>query len=464
MNNTAILVGNTEYEALPLLSCCGDDLIAMKALLSATGRYSDIVLIENADAHALKSGLRAAIENDQTIDEVFFYFTGHGCQQHSDFYFCATGFDPRRPNETGISTNELHDLLRMAEANVVVKVIDACNSGTILIKSGRGFALEQDHRFQHLIQISSCLESQNSLGGAPLSLFTEKFRDAALRKTEGIVYYTDIMYALRDEFLQNDDQTPHFVSQATGRERFSDSAQRFDSLRQALSADTQSSSQSDADAVQAEPEGSDLRALLRAAESKAATPEKITSFVGDFLDGLRQRVSNDVFSDFFELEVVEHSDFYEQSAEDFIARVLSRQSRLDKFVTAERESTGHPLLSSGLLGIFGGNEKYDLRLNCSMTRAQLRVTMTPKYHSLKMLNLVVTCAPSLEQCYVFEVVTEHGLEDFGSYDAKGDPVVRRWYKHDWCGNTDELIQNIVAKLEEIVRVHLERTEQRLIEG
>ena len=43
--------------------------------------------------------------------------------------------------------------------------------------------------FKNILQIASCLDSQSSLTGDPLSLFTEKFRGAALRKTEGVVYY-----------------------------------------------------------------------------------------------------------------------------------------------------------------------------------------------------------------------------------------------------------------------------------
>ena len=177
MNNAAILVGNTQYDSLSELPCCHDDLLAMKELLEATERYSDIEVVENTNAHDLKAQMRAAIDRQSSVSELFLCFTGHGYQQDDEFYYCATEFDSNRPNATGISTKELHELLSMARATVVVKVIDACNSGTVLVKSGQGFVLEKEPRLRSLIQISSCLDSQNSLAGQPLIVFTEKFRD-----------------------------------------------------------------------------------------------------------------------------------------------------------------------------------------------------------------------------------------------------------------------------------------------
>ena len=183
--------------------------------MEATERYSDIEVIENTNADDLKAQMRAAIDRQSSVSEIFFYFTGHGYQQDYEFYYCATEFDASRPNATGISTDELHALLSIVKATVVVKVIDACNSGTVLVKSGQGFFLEKEPRFKSLIQISSCLDSQNSLAGQPLSAFTEKFRDSALRKKKGVVHYTDIVSTLRDEFINNQEQTPFFVTQGT---------------------------------------------------------------------------------------------------------------------------------------------------------------------------------------------------------------------------------------------------------
>ena len=230
MANVAILVSNTEYQSLNNLSCCHDDLIAMRELLDATRKFSKIELIENYEADALKSQLRTIVDTNSSIGELFFYFSGHGCLHKGEFYCCATKFDQKRPNETGISNNELHTILKLADPELVVKVIDACNSGTLLVKSDGESIFHREHQFKNLIQMSSCLESQNSLTGEPLSPFTEKFRSSALRKEQGPVYYIDIISSLIDEFLPNNDQIPFFVSQVTGREQFVDEARRMDAL------------------------------------------------------------------------------------------------------------------------------------------------------------------------------------------------------------------------------------------
>ena len=99
-----------------------------------------------------------------------------------------------------------------------------------------------------------------------------------------------------------------------------------------------------------------------------------------------------------------------------------------------------------------------------MKRAQLKFTLTPKYRSLQMFTLVVTCAPSLEHCYVFEVIAQHSLEDFGRYDEEGKEVARRWYKFSWEKSADEVVGKAVTKLQEVIRDHLERTQHRLIKG
>ena len=473
MTNVAILVGNTEYQSLGNLPCCHDDLIAIRELLDATKKFSKIELIENSDADALKSQLRAIVDTNSPIEELFFYFSGHGCLYKDEFYCCATNFSQKRPNDTGISNKDLHTILKLADPELVVKVIDACNSGTLLVKSDSEFIFNREPKpkFKNFIQISSCLESQNSLAGKPLSPFTEKFRSSALRKEQGPVYYIDIISSLRDEFLPNNDQIPFFVSQGTGREQFVDEARQMDTLRKKIAAETDSSMQSEGGNVQTQPTTPSLQNLLSNAEENIATPEKITSFVDTFFNNLIKTLSTVEFTDYFDVDTTEHSDFVEPTAKAFIIRVLIREQRSDEFVTTTikkekiQNNPLHMLGMSTFLRTFGGDEEYrevyNLQLNCDMKRAQISIAFTPKYHSLSRLVLVVTCAPSLESCYVFEVVSQQKLKDFGEFQTKGKEVIRRWYKFKWTETTDGVVAKIKSKLDEVVREHLEQTEKKL---
>lgn len=470
MSSIAILAGNTIYEHQNELACCHDDLLAMHELLSATEKYTQIFVIENSSSTELKAQLRKIMDDHHNPEELLFYFTGHGDNQKSDFYFCSTNYDSKRPNETGLSNTELHTLLRLAEADLVVKVVDACNSGTLLIKSDEGigslqFTAEQKSGFRNLIQISSCLDSQNSLTGNPVSMFTESFRAACLRKMEGVVYYTDIISGLRDEYLQNNDQTPLYVSQGTGREQFTDNAKRLDGLRSKLTAATSSFP---AEVSQLVPTKPTLKDMLQRAEEHMVTPEQVTKFVNGFFASVTQGILASEFADFFEISIVEHAEFREPTARSFMIRTLSKEERPDRFVRAEirREKKRDPLAFAAISAMsFLTNadytEVYELELNCLLEKAQIKIALTPKYRSLKEIILVISCAPSLERCYIFEIGTQHRLVDFDKYDAEGAEIVRRWYKVAWSDNTISLAEKISTKLTEVVRAHLEATEERL---
>ncbi|MDO9383713.1 MAG: caspase family protein [Hyphomicrobiaceae bacterium] len=469
MSHIAVLVGNSEYKNLSNLDCCRDDLVAMEGLLKATEKYDSITLIENAEADDLKVQLRAALDERSPLQEIFFYFTGHGYQHEAEFFFCASNFDTRRPNETGLSTAELHTLLRFADSDLVVKVIDACNSGTLLVKSDSGFRSQEKISFKNLVQISSCLESQNSLTGDPLSVFTEKFIRAALRKSDGAVFYSDIINTLRDEFDQNNLQTPFFVSQGTGREKFVEDASRLNQIRENfVLAETSSASSEERD------QSADSRATfldrLRTADSRVVTPSTLSRFVEGFLDDLAQRIYSGDVADCFTIEQVDHPAFEETTAKKFIIKVLSQEKRSDNFVTAEhirewRSPTKRNAmlggLSSSLLADELLEEIWTLNLNCDMARAQVKITLTPRYVNLQRITLVVSCAPSLDYCYIFEIVTQHMLRDFQKFDTAGLEVSRRWWKLKWSDATKSVSLQISQKLLETVAGHLIAAEKRI---
>ncbi|WP_439408562.1 caspase family protein [Bradyrhizobium sp. DASA03076] len=468
MANSAILIGNSQYRNLQDLDCCRADLAAMHELLAATQKFDNITTVENVDADTLKQQLQEAVDKVASPNELFFYFSGHGYGHEGELFYCTTNFDAKQPNLTGLSTTELHAILRPANAALVVKVIDACCSGTRLIKSEESiFGVPKDG-FQSIIQIASSLETQGSLTGDPLSLFTGKFRDAALRKSEGPVSFMDIINGLKDAFIDDESQTPFFVLQTTGREHFVDDARKFDSIRKTLEA---------ARAVTlppvAQPEAvpivpPTLLERLQAAEAKVVTPELMRTFVGKFFDELNAKISTDEFAEFFTLDTVEHSRFAESTAEQFIIRVLTKEKRADNFVTASYERKlrkTNPLFGAAAWDILNPNsiydEYWDLQLNCSMERAQLKITFTPKFANLQRITLVVTCAPSLDHCYIFEAATQHLLQDFGTFDRDGPEVSRRWWKCVWADGTGGIVSQISRKIAEVVREQLESAEKRL---
>lgn len=468
MPNVAILVGNTSYRKMNALECCHEDVEAMAELLRATEKYDEITIIENAEADTLKSRIRTAVDSTQSPHELFFYFTGHGHQHETEFFFCATDFDSDRPNQTGLSISEFHTLLRPANAELVVQVVDACYSGTLMFKSDGTWISHEKAGFRNVIRFASCLESQQSLTGDPLSLFTDKFISASIRKTEGVVFYTDIMNSLRDEFLTNNNQTPYFISQSTGREQFAEDARRLGALRQKIENQTRPPT------IDAPIASAPITLLdrLRLADTRVLTPEKMQTLVAQLFDALAHKLLDGDFSEYFTVEKKEHSDFYEPTTEQFIIRVLSKEKRPDNFVTANhsrkfRRQSSH---LGGIGNIFSNytdeapyEDVWELSLNCTMTRTQLRITLTPRFMNLQQIVLVVSCAPSLDHCYIFEMATQHLLTDFGKFDNEGVEISRRYWKSPWSNSTNGIVQQIIAKLRETVQTHLESAEKRLQE-
>lgn len=468
MTNIAILVGNSTYQRQSTLDCCHNDLAAMAGLLEATGRYANVATIEDTRADDLKTKIREALAKHEAHSEIFFYFTGHGMASDTDFYLCATDFDENRPNETGLSNSELYELLRTASPELVVKITDACNSGTLLIKASGELLQPRKTGLKHIIQISSCLESQSSLAGTPLSAFTERFCLASLRKTSGPVYYSDIINTLRDDYLNNGLQTPHFVSQGTGREFLVEDGKILSTYRSSFATTWLPDAHAEDDANKEDSTELTLLDELKLAEEKLATPEVMEAFVGQLFDGITSKLSTDEFGSMFSSEAVAHSDFLESATRGFIIRVLAREKRQDNFVFADVERTRKKRrsafdFSAALASLYDDDyvENWVLELNCKMSRVQLRISLIPRYKSLKKIDLVITCAPSLENCYIFEMATAHSLVDFGRYDESGEEVVRKWYKRPWNEAIEWLCDQIIADLRDTVRKQLEETRARL---
>lgn len=167
MSSLAILVGVADYVHLTRLSCCPNDVEAINSLVIATNRFDAVHTVIDSDASTLKDTIRNLLKPDTQYQQVFFYFSGHGHSDGNDFYFCLKDFHDKRPNETGLSNRDLHSLLREASPDLVVKVVDACNSGSPLIKAGSDFLPQEKGGLKNVVQIASCLDSQTSLTGEP---------------------------------------------------------------------------------------------------------------------------------------------------------------------------------------------------------------------------------------------------------------------------------------------------------
>jgi len=305
-----------------------------------------------------------------------------------------------------------------------------------------------------------------------LSRFTSAFIEASLRRSDGPVYYTDIANTLRDGFLGDDDQTPFFVNQGSGRELLVDDSAKLAAVKLSLrekwsvgvTAETSDINDVANEVVVSSPSTKDL---LVAAEKRMGTPEQANALIGALFDEIIAKFKTAEVAEFFTIDIAEHKDFREQTAEEFMIRVLAREPRPDRLVTAEVERTKKKRspweTSLDLMMAVNPDwvESFNLSLNCRLDRAQLRLTLQPSYRTLKQLKLVVSCAPSLEHCYVFEVATQHPRTDWESFDIEGKELVRRWYKLEWSSEIGWLATKICDGLSAAITGHIEETAKRI---
>lgn len=215
---------------------------------------------------------------------------------------------------------------------------------------------------------------------------------------------------------------------------------------------------------------SSLSDLLARMESEVAQPQDVSSFVDILFNGIRDKVSADSFGEFYSLKITENSDFEEFETQSFITRVLSKEKRNDEFVTAtvKREYKIQNSLTRLTQSLAfpqspesDYTERLKLKLNLRMDRAQMRLNFTPKFSALQQINLIVSCAPSLETCYLFELATRHPRTDWNNFAEEGVEVTRRWYKLSWHQNVDDLITKIADQLSDVIKQHLEAVAERL---
>ncbi|MEH3036197.1 MAG: caspase family protein [Sphingomonas adhaesiva] len=475
--SVAILIANAHYAYETDLECCLEDLAAMRALVAAAGRHGKVHAISDADANSMRDTIRKALPPGVPTDEILFYFSGHGASIGDEFYFAGTTFDAGSPNTTGLSQGDLHDMLRAAEPNLLVKVIDACASGTQLIKAERQ-PPPLPKGFRNVVQLASCLEGQNSFGGEPLSAFTQALCEAALHRTEGPVYYNDVINALRDDFLDDERQTPFFIAQGTARELLVDDAARLAPFR-ALFADRWMAGDVEPDG-DGDGEGDDvadadqpvadrsLSELLAEAEARVAGPAEAKQAIDRLFDGMAGRLSEDDFDEMFEIKKAEHSYYAEGTIREFMIRCLSREPRPDNFViadvtrkqrkpTALERAMGYAMMAMDTEWV----DHFTLELNCKLERAQLRIDLVPKFRALERLTLVLSIAPSLERLYAFAMVTRHPRSDWNSFDDEGTEIFRKWYRLGWNEESAFIVDAATEALEAAVQEHLETVTKRL---
>ncbi len=225
--NIAVIIGVSKYsDAKNNLPGCKNDAAAIYKILQKTERFEPILYVnENQPSAKTKELLTNFISEykGKQIEEIFFYYSGHGEFTNDEFYYVLSDFDSKKRNQTSLQNTEVDDLIRTLSPNLVVKVIDACQSGTTYIKEGNVLSKyfnETKQGFKKCYFLNSSLNNQPSYQDKDLSHFTYSFVKSLKDHNANEIRYKDIIDVISDEFTNNQEQTPFFVIQADYTEKF----------------------------------------------------------------------------------------------------------------------------------------------------------------------------------------------------------------------------------------------------
>lgn len=449
----AILIGNTKYVELSTLACCANDVERMHGLLSATQKFSQIARFVDQPVSSVKDSLRELSSSGEDFDEVFLYFSGHGLSNSEDFYMCFESFRETSPNSTGLSRADAFDFIRQFNAELSVVVIDACEAGRNLIKSdGRPLARMLKSGFSNFVQIASCTEQQYSLAGDTISLFTDEFIKACILKESGAVYYSDVENALRDAFLQNPEQTPHFIRQGTSQEKFCVDASRLADFRSSY-LDFPSIDEATVDVSTCTSPLALAKAAIEKIEKKVPSKNDAQRFIDVvFEETLRDSVSMPEITDFFDIREVKYGDFDNVRNKRSVINLLNRRGGSDSFVGSEtlkaKRNRSFGALGLDALDFLSAPDEYDQNYNllnhCGLDSVHVGIYFEPKFMALSRVFSEIVFLPRLTECLILTCNSKEPRSGWASFNEFEGTKEWNWSHHAWTDNPAEVASRYVS--------------------
>ncbi len=332
----AILVGVSNYQNTSPLPPCDNDLQLMTAIVKASGAFDDLILLDNSpiSIHAKDqiSNFIKKYQNDK-IQEIFFYYTGHGMRYLDDFLFLFADFNKSKIEQTALRNSELDSMIKSLNPELAVKVVDACYAGTEYIKSDQDLKLilekSQQNGFNKTYFLFSSSVNQTSIALPDFSIFTKSFAKALLNHLDKPVRYRDIMAYISDDNSVSQHQTPLFIQQANNTEVFcSVSVDLINAIKSEISIQDDSlNTQSNDKPIEATFEDR-LIASVKEKSKDYCTEEEAKISLSNFVKLVQEYNWGNVISSLYEIEPKLTNDFSNVTGMSAIGKWLSGNGNL----------------------------------------------------------------------------------------------------------------------------------------
>lgn len=222
MNSVAIIITAASYVGdLHKLPACLSDNRAIARIVEEKKDFNHILNIHDEKTAVLvQEKLFSFLKNleGETLDEVFFYFSGHGEFFDNDFLYLMCDYRSSKKRQTSVSNLELDNAVRVLQPRLYTKIVDACHSGIPYIKDSTQMAeyvQKSSAALRDLYFLFSSQLDEVSWQGDRISYFTASVLRSILQHEGATIKYKDTIHFISDEFEQSGIQKPFFVNQGS---------------------------------------------------------------------------------------------------------------------------------------------------------------------------------------------------------------------------------------------------------
>ncbi|MDF3821869.1 caspase family protein [Leptospira sp. 96542] len=223
----AVLIGISNYKNITKLPASNNDLKLIHQLAMKSEMYEDILILNGEktscleDKHSLVTFLTKY--HGKKITEIFFYFSGHGDFDGSEFYYIWSDYEKDKKRQTSFQNSEIDILIRKLNPDIYFKVVDACHSGISYIKDVdtiSNFIKSNQNGFHKCYFLFSSQADQSSYANEEYSFFTKSLLCSFKQRNGETIRYKDIIDSIADDFESHGQQKPFFVTQADFTESY----------------------------------------------------------------------------------------------------------------------------------------------------------------------------------------------------------------------------------------------------
>ncbi|MHB9942534.1 hypothetical protein CF065_13110 [Clostridium sporogenes] len=380
--NVAIIISVSEYKNLSQLPGCKNDFRLMLDLIKAVEKYDEILEIhENTTSTKVKEKLTNFFMKiqDYDVNELFFYYTGHGTFDGKDLKFALNDYSSEKLNATTLSNDSIDEQIRAIDPQLTVKVIDTCHSGVHYIKGDSNFkqVFGQKKDIKNCYFMFSSHSNQFSYADK-LSYFTKSFCESVLNYEGDKISYTSIIDYIKDSFNKFNEQTPFFVNQGTMTDMFCTITDPIKNIDISNYMNLENDGFKDL---------TDLVGLVKKRSELYLTKEEIENILIEIKSNLSKLETLNNFSDLFDLEIEEVKNYSDILGIKTIAKWVDENPN-DYFIEIKKDKILNKEDKGGIFSVYTNllspikYEAVDISTKLDVTFDTLKLKAKPKFPAI----------------------------------------------------------------------------------